>query len=292
MEAIRRLNDSNRRWNEKQSAPRNEHPQTLMDPHRGTELSIGWATLAEYRYSAASALPAHSHVAVGLNYFEIGGATEVVGRDTREVTRHSAMLYPSRFSHAVPKYHGDTRLLHMDIDRDWVDAAGLTGELPVRSEVSRGEGVRHLGMRLREELDHTDRYRPLVLQALTIEFLVHFARSMHTLIDRRPPAWLARVVARLHDELDRGFTLDDLARDADVHPVHLTRTFRRVHGESISAHLRRLRIEKACNLLRCEYASLADVAQQLGFADQSHFTRSFRRVTGTTPAAFARNCRR
>lgn len=61
---------------------------------------------------------------------------------------------------------------------------------------------------------------------------------------------------------------------------------------SISAHLRRLRIEKACGLLRREYLSLADVALQLGFADQSHFTRSFRRVTGTTPSAFARSCRR
>lgn len=264
----------------------------MADPHRGVELSIGWAQLAEYRYTADNALPAHSHLAVGLNYFETGGATEVVNRETREVMRHSAMLYPSRFSHAVTRYHGDTRLLHMDIDRQWVDAAGLSAELPGRSEVARGECVRRLGLRLREELDQADRFRPLILQAITIEFLVHFARSLRKAVDFRAPAWLERVVARLHDELDRGFTLDDLAREADVHPVHLARTFRRVQGESISAHLRRLRIEKACSLLRCDYASLADVAQQLGFADQSHFTRTFRRVTGTTPSRFAHQARR
>lgn len=192
----------------------------------------------------------------------------------------------------MPKYHGETRLLHMDIDRTWVEAAGLSGELPSHCAVARGPAIRYLGLRLREELDYADRYRSLALQALTIEFLVHFARTLNGKGAPRVPVWMARVLARIHAELDRGFTLDELAREAAVHPVHLARTFRRVHGESISAHLRRLRIEKACGLLRREYSSLADVALQLGFADQSHFTRSFRRVTGTTPSAFARSCRR
>ena len=77
-----------------------------------------------------------------------------------------------------------------------------------------------------------------------------------------------------------------LAREAGVHPGHLSHTFRRCIGEGIGEHVHRLRVRAACKRMLDPYASLAEVSFAAGFADQSHFTRSFRRITGMTPAAF------
>ena len=80
--------------------------------------------------------------------------------------------------------------------------------------------------------------------------------------------------------------MDDLAREAGVHPVHLSRVFRRITGKGIGEYVHRLRIREACERMIKPEASLADISCDLGFADQSHFTRTFHTITGTSPGVF------
>ena len=103
-----------------------------------------------------------------------------------------------------------------------------------------------------------------------------------------PPAWLGRVVQKLHDEPDRRHYTSALARDAGVHPVYLASVFRRVHRQTIGEYLRALRVRQAANLLRRADMPLAQTAAMLGFADQAHFTRIFGEIVGMTPNAFRR----
>jgi AraC family transcriptional regulator len=100
------------------------------------------------------------------------------------------------------------------------------------------------------------------------------------------PAWLSRIVERLAVEYAERLTLDELSREAGVHPVHLSRVFRKCVGEGIGEYVHRLRVRAACEQILEPEISIAEVSLALGFADQSHFTRAFRRVTGMTPAAF------
>jgi hypothetical protein len=64
------------------------------------------------------------------------------------------------------------------------------------------------------------------------------------------------------------------------------RSFRSATGLTPGAYLRQLRVQKSRRLLGPGGLSLAELAAQLGFADQSHFTREFRRVFGITPGRF------
>ena len=80
--------------------------------------------------------------------------------------------------------------------------------------------------------------------------------------------------------------MDELAREAGVHPVHLSRVFRRITGKGVGEYVHRLRIREACERMIKPGASLAEISCDLGFADQSHFTRTFHSITGTSPAAF------
>lgn len=105
---------------------------------------------------------------------------------------------------------------------------------------------------------------------------------------RTQPAWLRRTRARLCDETPRLHTVADLARDAGVHPVSLTRAFRRHYGCSINEFVDRLRVERAAAALRQSQAALTQIAIDCGYADQAHFCRRFRRHFGVTPGAYRR----
>ena len=99
------------------------------------------------------------------------------------------------------------------------------------------------------------------------------------------PAWLRRCMEQLIDDCEQPLRLAELAATAGVHPVSLSRAFRRRYGVSPGQLQRRALLNRAARQLRGGQA-IADVAAQLGFADQSHFTRLFRAEYRCTPAAW------
>lgn len=101
-----------------------------------------------------------------------------------------------------------------------------------------------------------------------------------------PPPWLGPAAEALADlASDGALQLRDLARAAGVHPVHLARAYRRHFGCGPAEALRRQRLARAAGLLS-RPLSLAQIAADSGFADQSHMTRAFRRHYGVTPGQF------
>ena len=73
----------------------------------------------------------------------------------------------------------------------------------------------------------------------------------------------------------------------------LERNFKQAAGYTVKDVSGLMRFEQVRNALwRCPAASLAGLAQELGYADQAHLSREFKRYSGTTPAAFARKARR
>jgi AraC family transcriptional regulator len=71
-----------------------------------------------------------------------------------------------------------------------------------------------------------------------------------------------------------------------VHPVYLACAFRRHYRSTVGEYVRRLRVEFACRELSATRAPLAQVALAAGFADQSQFSRTFKRVVGLTPTEY------
>ncbi len=104
-------------------------------------------------------------------------------------------------------------------------------------------------------------------------------------VDRLRPA-LALAAERLDDP---ELTVADLAASVGVSEVHLRSLFRRAVGAAPLAHLRRMRVERACLLLRTTDLPLKQVARESGFAEQPFFFRTFRRLTGRTPADYRRS---
>jgi AraC family transcriptional regulator len=104
------------------------------------------------------------------------------------------------------------------------------------------------------------------------------------------PRAVSDAVAFMHANYGRELSLIEIARAAHVSPFHLARLFKRSLGVSPHQYLIQLRVNSARWLLSAGSGerSLAEVASAVGFADQSHLTRHFKRATGVTPRQFAR----
>jgi AraC family transcriptional regulator len=103
----------------------------------------------------------------------------------------------------------------------------------------------------------------------------------------RLPAWLRGVRETIASRFTERLTIAALAMEAGVHPTHMARAFRQHYGCTVGELQRELRVAYARERITAGDA-LSAVAADAGFADQSHFTRTFRAVTGVTPAAFRR----
>ncbi len=86
--------------------------------------------------------------------------------------------------------------------------------------------------------------------------------------------------------------LADAARAAGIGPHRLAHLLRECTGRTMVQHIRRLRVEQARALLESSDRPCADLAYELGFGDQSYFTKQFRTLTGVTPARYRRLHRR
>jgi AraC family transcriptional regulator len=101
--------------------------------------------------------------------------------------------------------------------------------------------------------------------------------------------WQERRAKELLDaHIAGGITLNVLARACELSNRHFTRAFRQSTGMAAHQWLQNRRIEKAKQLLEESSASLSSIALDCGFADQSHLTRTFSRVVGSTPGTWRR----
>jgi AraC family transcriptional regulator len=127
---------------------------------------------------------------------------------------------------------------------------------------------------------------PLTEESLALEMLsTAFPDDHH----RGRPIWLQDALDLLHGDFASRLTVIGIARELGLHPIYLSRQFRRYCGQSIGEFVHRLRLCWAAEQLRNSEMPLAELALAAGYADQSQFQKAFKRQTGTTPAQFRSN---
>ncbi|KTT04436.1 AraC family transcriptional regulator [Pseudomonas oryzihabitans] len=189
-----------------------------------------------------------------------------------------SMLYldPQWLARELQGLHGDARPL---------GEPGFARTLVEQAELHRAVAWAHEVLS-RPELRIV---RQSALDALLLRLLPHLQWRAPQAGDPRLPqvALRARDVLHAHHHEDIG--LEELARACGVDRFRLTRAFKAAFGLAPHAYLVQLRLSRARRLL-ADGLSPADTAAALGFADQSHLGRWFRRAYGLTPAAYRARC--
>jgi AraC-like DNA-binding protein len=227
--------------------------------------------------------PAHVHEQWTVLLVDSGGVDYTLERTRHQAVTGRVTVLPPHVSHdgrsAAPGGF-DKRVLY--VDERWLPdrLTGAAVRSPSLTDPALARAVSALHRRLDEPLEAESRLA-MVAERIT-QHLDSTLDPTASSAGVRDPG-LARLV-RTRLDTDEP-TLDALARELGAHPSHLVRVFRREYGLPPHRYLVGRRLDRARRLL-LDGTPIADVAVLTGFHDQSHLTRHFRALLGTTPAAF------
>jgi AraC family transcriptional regulator len=245
---------------------------------------IGGFALSLTRYASPS-LPWHGHEEAYLTFVISGRYRERLRGSARDCLSRALVLHPAGEHHADEFASRAAVCLNLHFDRSWLRALATRGDSFERSAMLYTPSTSAIGARLAREFRRNDDLSPIAVEGLLLELFAEAARA--TTLGSRAPAWLRKAHAIVSARFAAPPTLQALAAEVSVHPTHLARAFRQHYGCTVGDLVRDLRVAFAKERIRSGCA-LADVAAEAGFADQSHFTRTFRIATGMTPAEWRR----
>jgi AraC family transcriptional regulator len=250
-----------------------------------SKLTCCGLTFREALYAEPQRMPMHCDQVMQVNYLLAGTILHSSPSETQQIEPSTLTFLPENSPHAnefrsnvrsfeilaLPSYTERLRQANAALSEQQIRADGIPNQI-----------VR----RIYSEFQSPDGLTPLMLEGLAIELFVALERTADRSKQGSPPRWLASVREYLHANFTATFSLETVAEAAGVHPSHLARTFRQHYFCTLGEYVRRLRIERACASLTRSEPCLAELATELGFADQGHFSRTFKQVTGKTPTAF------
>lgn len=241
-------------------------------------------SVIETTYPPRLRLPQHAHRSAYLCFVRDGGFTERQGRRVETYDRTWCVFRPPDDEHANEFDEAGAVCLNVNIGDSWLQRLrelGLTNRrLSVQSPF-----VAQLSGRLYDELRAPDSASVVVVESLAAEVLV-FASRRHDRPGVRRSRWLERAQQMIECEFGSPLSLAGIASAVDIHPVHLARQFRAVHGCTVGDYIRDVRIAFARRQLTTTDVPISEIALSAGFFDQSQLTSAFKRVTGRTPAAY------
>lgn len=102
-----------------------------------------------------------------------------------------------------------------------------------------------------------------------------------------PQHLLRRTIDFIQENLGEEISLAELSADVRMSKYHFCHLFKASTGLSPHQYVKRERVQRARQLLAEHRLSLVEISNELGFSDQSHFTRTFRTIVGMTPSQYA-----
>ncbi|MCH4889221.1 helix-turn-helix transcriptional regulator [Acidaminobacter sp. JC074] len=127
-----------------------------------------------------------------------------------------------------------------------------------------------------------------IINVFSNYFIRHFS-NYYDLLNKKQEASILdendfnKVNNYIHNHLSEGITIDDLADELNISKFHFLNEFKKLTGITPYQHLLKVRIDLAKKALSNLDKSITSIAYDLGFSDNSHFSRTFKKATGDSP---------
>lgn len=228
--------------------------------------SDGSMVLSKDRYGAGNVMPEHEHDYLSVSLLLSGGLTEESDSETVLPKGGWLSIKPPFIPHSN-LFTEDCTLLSIKIfdwnyyrlqleDWDWFAPRGAIQQfIQLASNPNKKEAISIFQQFLKQP-----KQDPLA-----------------------PPPWLLTLKSHIHEHYHETLQIASLAKEVHKHPVHVARSFLQYFGTDIKSYQRTLRMHKAMQLMLENKGNQAQIAYENGFADQSHFSREFKKFTSFSP---------
>ncbi len=156
--------------------------------------------------------------------------------------------------------------------------------------------IQQIGQLLLAELEAEQLGNRFYSESLTNALAIHLIRSYGTAkptVEQGsgglPKSKLKRAVEYIQEHLAEDLSLDEIAAEVNLSVYHFARLFKQSIGLAPHQYQIRCRVERAKELLQHGEMAIADIATQVGFYDQSHLSRHFKRIVGVSPKVIQQN---
>lgn len=228
----------------------------------------------------------HSHERATLCLVLQGHFTETHGRNSLTCGPSTLLFYPAGEAHAECFHDLRTRCFVIEIKPSWLERLNQFSSLVDKPANFHGGKASGLAMRAYREFRALDEFSPLSIEGFMLEMVAEVSRYSQRLRNGRPIARIELVRELIHERFSESLSLVAISEIVGLHPVYLAQAFRKAYGSTVGEYTRKLRIESACHELSKLDIPIVTIAANAGFFDQSHFTRTFRRLVGITPAEY------
>ena len=136
------------------------------------------------------------------------------------------------------------------------------------------------------DTEHLGAVRSVKLKSATLDLLIAVIDAAR-LLPPKASAAIASIMKEMREHPDRNYAIESLATEASLSPSALSEKFKHAAGLPPHAYLISCRIHRAQELLARGKLSIRAVADVLRFSSTQHFSNVFKRIVGTSPAAYA-----
>jgi AraC family transcriptional regulator len=255
----------------------------------GVVIQAGGFIFSESSYQIDERSPLHDHARPHFCYVIGGRYQETLGRysaaKTFERQSPNVLFMPAGLPHSQQHYAPGRHFI-IEACEEKMEELGCDTMRPLQLAPPEPEFYMH---RILREYTHPvpDSEFTLIGLAYVLFGILHKDIFLDQ-SKRDGPGWLRKIRSLMDHEFLRPWTLDTLSHEASIDPEHLTSRFSHMYGATPAEYLRKLRVRYACQLIQSSDMPLPEVALSAGFADQAHFSRTFRYHMGVTPLSFSR----
>jgi len=251
-----------------------------------TETAFHGILLSETNYPEGLTSNWHYHENPYFTFVLSGGSVEKRNKLSVECAPGQALFYNCREPHRNMNYQPFSRNFNVEFDNNWLNDFGLTPSASHVSSIFRTDNtdLKLLLLKVFREYKQMDSCSEITIQSIGLQ-LISLIRK-----ERKPgynlPAWSNTLREILHDCWYRNLSLKELSGVLQIHPVTISKNFPRFFNCTLGEYIRKIKINKSLSMIKKGDQTLTEVAYSCGFADQSHFTRVFKQLTGFLPTQY------
>lgn len=226
----------------------------------------------------------HYHENSHLSFVLRGGGVEKRKSSEFERLPGQLMFFHAGEPHQCINKSFPARNINLEIEPVFLSDNRLT-ESTVNQSVLKNPNSKFVMLKVYKELLTDDCFSGSSIKMLLLN-LICVNQKNHSL--KGLPLWVSIIKEVLNDKWNERLSLKDLSEATGVHSVTISKFFPKYFSCTFGEYMRRVKIEKSLQLIKSSPVSLTGIAHECGFSDQSHFTRTFKQLTGFLPSQYAK----